>query len=208
MQGVSGGGPYALACAHALPASKLACVTIVCGLGPVSEIGMRGARWVNWLGFAFGYRYAPSFLNRLFWRSQICARVELSKDERLASHMREFANPKSVSEKKDQAAMTDEVNARRFLRSSAEAFAQGYDGALQDGKVLSSMWGFRIEDIRSELPMDLWYGRLDVNVPLNHGETIARRLSGRVTLRVEEETHASIFFNWREEFLLEMVRSI
>jgi pimeloyl-ACP methyl ester carboxylesterase len=202
-QGVSGGGPYALACAFALPSDKLKCVSIVCGLGPVSEIGMRGARWLNWLGFTFGYRYAPRILNRWFWQSQTCGRLDWSDEKRLERHMKDF----STAHEKDLV-MTDQENARRFLSSARESFAQGFDPALQDGRLLSSDFGFRIQDIRPDLPVQLWYGKQDVNVPLDHGETVAKRLGDRAHLRVKDETHASIFFNWREQFLQDLVRSI
>ncbi len=69
-------------------------------------------------------------------------------------------------------------------------------------------FGFRIEDIRPDLPVQLWYGKHDVFVPLYHGETIANRLGDRANLRVEDETHASIFYNWREQFLEDLVKSI
>lgn len=51
--------------------------------------------------------------------------------------------------------------------------------------------------------MRLWYGRLDRFVPLNHGVQIAARLGGgeNVQLRVEDESHSGIFFNWRKEIL-------
>jgi pimeloyl-ACP methyl ester carboxylesterase len=207
-QGASGGGPYALACAFALPSEKLKCVSIVCGLGPVSEIGMKGARWLNWIGFTIGYRYAPRILNRWFWQSQTCGRLDWSDEKRLERHMKEFAKPTSIAQKKDLEVMTNVDNARRYLRSGRETFAQGYDAALQDGRVLSTDFGFRIQDIRSDLPVQLWYGKLDVFVPLNHGETIAKRLGDRANLRVEDETHASIFFSWREQILEDLVNSI
>lgn len=41
--GISGGGPYALACAKALPADKLKAVSIICGLGP-PEVGKKGSK--------------------------------------------------------------------------------------------------------------------------------------------------------------------
>jgi pimeloyl-ACP methyl ester carboxylesterase len=207
-QGVSGGGPYALACAFALPSEKLKCVSIVCGLGPVFEIGMKGARWLNWIGFTFGYRYTPRILNRWFWQSQTCGRLDWSDEKRLERHMKDFLKSKSTAHEKDLEVMTDEDNAQRFLRSARESFAQGFDAALQDGRVLSMDFGFRIQDIRSDLPVQLWYGKHDVIVPLNHGETIAKRLSDRANLRVEDETHASIFFNWREQILEDLVKSI
>jgi pimeloyl-ACP methyl ester carboxylesterase len=208
VQGVSGGGPYALACAFALPNEKLKAVSIVCGLGPVSEIGMKGARWLNWIGFTFGYHYTPRILNRWFWQSQTCGRLDWSDEKRLERHMKDFPKPKSTADEKDFEVMTNEDNARRFLRTTRESFAQGYDAALQDGRVLSKAFGFRIEDIRPVLPVQLWYGKLDVFVPLNHGETIAKRLGDRANLRVEDETHASIFFKWREQILEDLVKRI
>ncbi|OAL33846.1 hypothetical protein AYO20_06857 [Fonsecaea nubica] len=207
--GVSGGGPYALACAYAMPRDKLKCVSIVCGLGPVYEIGMKGARWLNWIGFTFGYRYTPYFINRWFWQTQTMGRMDLSDEERLARHMKEFVTPpKTPAEQKDHEVMKDPVNASRFMRASRATFAQGYDTTLQDGRLLSSPLGFRIEDIRPDLPVQLWYAKMDVNVPPYHGETIAQRLGGQAVLRVEDETHSSLFFNRREEFLAELVKSI
>jgi pimeloyl-ACP methyl ester carboxylesterase len=58
MQGVSGGGPAALACAYALPANKLKVVCLVCGVGP-PDIGMKGADWAHWVGWPYGIRFAP-----------------------------------------------------------------------------------------------------------------------------------------------------
>jgi len=49
--GMSGGGPYALACAAALPANKLKAVMLVCGLGP-PDIGYWGMAWPNYLGYS------------------------------------------------------------------------------------------------------------------------------------------------------------
>ncbi len=41
--GISGGGPYALACAAMLPADKLKAVSIIGGLGP-PEVGKKGSK--------------------------------------------------------------------------------------------------------------------------------------------------------------------
>lgn len=50
--GVSGGGPYALACARKIPA-RLSAVGVVGGLGPVYQWwAVRDMRWVSRLGFS------------------------------------------------------------------------------------------------------------------------------------------------------------
>lgn len=169
---------------------------------------MRGARWLNRIGFTFGYRYAPRILNRWFWQWQPCGRLDWSDGKRLERHLQDFSKAKSTAHEKDIDVMTDEDIARRFLRSARESFAQGFDATLHDGRLLTMNFGFRIQDIRLDLPVQLWYGKHDVFVPLNHGETIAERLGDRAELRVEDETHASIFFNWREQILEDLVRSI
>ncbi|KAF2464645.1 alpha/beta-hydrolase [Lindgomyces ingoldianus] len=203
--GISGGGPYALACAVSLPREKLKCVSIVCGLGP-PDIGMSGARWLNWLGFTLGYRYAPSWANRWFWQRQPIGRLDLTDEKRLELLLQSASGSIGAHEK-DLEVMKDEDFLRLILRSTRESFAQGYDGIGQDGKVMCMDYGFRIEDIRADLPVQLWYAKHDVFVPLNHGKQIAARLGGRGHLRVEDETHSSIVVNWRKEILEDLVRS-
>jgi pimeloyl-ACP methyl ester carboxylesterase len=66
---------------------------------------------------------------------------------------------------------------------------------------------FRIEDIRPELPVQLWYGKLDTFVPPNHGVQIAARLGGRAYLRIEDETHGSIVVNRMREILEHLLSS-
>ena len=89
---------------------------------------------------------------------------------------------------------------------------------------MSSEWGgegVRLEDIRKDLPVRLWYGSQDENVPANHGVQIARRIGGggagkgedegedgMVRLRVEDETHASLEVNWVEEQIGELLEAM
>ncbi|OAT14207.1 hypothetical protein BDBG_09273 [Blastomyces gilchristii SLH14081] len=51
-----------------------------------------------------------------------------------------------------------------------EDYAQGFDGVTQDDRLVASDFGFRIEDICLDLPVQLWHGKYDRFVPLNHGE--------------------------------------
>jgi pimeloyl-ACP methyl ester carboxylesterase len=189
-----------------LPREKLKCVSIVCDLGP-PDIGMRGANLWNWIGFTFGWRYAPSFVARWYWQRQLAARLDLTDKKRLELLRQEVSRSAATSHAKDLAVLTDEDVLRLYLRSTRESFAQGCDGEGQDGMVMSVDWGFRIEDIRPDLPVQLWYGKHDTFVPLNHGEQIAARLGGRAHLRVEDESHLSISTNWREQILKDLVRS-
>ena len=206
-KGVSGGGPYALACAASLPREKLKRVSIVCGLGP-PDIGMSGANWQNWLGFTIGWRYAPLWLLRWYSRRDPVWRLDLTDEKRLELWKQSLANPKTLSHEKDIEVMKDDDNLRLSLRSSQESFAQGFDGVRQDGKSMCMNFGFRVEDIRADLPVQLWYGKQDTFVPPIHGEQIAARLGGRAHLRMEDEAHWSILVNWKKEILEDLIRRV
>ncbi|EGE02793.1 alpha/beta hydrolase [Trichophyton equinum CBS 127.97] len=202
--GISGGGPYALACAASLPPEKLKAVSIICGLGP-PDIGMKGACWANWLGFTLGYRYFP-MATGWYLKRQLAANLDLSDEKRYQRLRKEVFKSKSMPEK-DREIMKDESTLRLFLRTSRQSFSQGNDAAVQDGRLMYMDFGFRVEDIRPGLPVQLWYGKQDVAVPLNHGVQIAARLGGRAALRVVDETHLSIWANYGEDALRELFRT-
>jgi len=204
--GISGGGPYALACARALPADKLRAVSIVCGLGS-PDMGYYGMKWMNWIGWTFGQRVAPG-LCRWWFSREPGARVDLSDEERMKLLRQGFEKDKAKMHPKDLAVFGDIEFMQSHLRSSREAFGQGMDGFSLDFRLLNAAFGFKIEDIRKDLPVQLWYGNLDTNVPLQHGEKIAARLGRNAHLRVKDETHASIWANCKEEYLGELVKAI
>ncbi|EOA86697.1 hypothetical protein ACJQWK_08897 [Exserohilum turcicum] len=200
--GVSGGGPYALSCAARLPPEKLKAVSIICGLGP-PDMSMWDAEWTHWLGFPYGWRYAPAWLLNWFFRRDAFGRMELSDEERF----REVASPSNLAAIKnpmDKKIFGDEDFVRLELKATREANAQGFAGIALDGRTACSEWGFRIEDIRRDLPVQLWYGKNDTFVPPNIGLETAARLGGsqgRVVLRLEHASHCSISRNWEREQL-------
>jgi pimeloyl-ACP methyl ester carboxylesterase len=117
----------------------------------------------------------------------------------------------AISHPKDRQIMGNEVFLQLTLKATREANAQGFDGIAQDGRVMCEEWGFKVEDIRKDLPVHLWYGKDDTFVPPNHGVQIAARLGGMAELRIEDDTHASISQNWKREQLegiLDVMRGV
>jgi len=205
--GVSGGGPYALACARVLPAHRLQVVSLVCALGP-PDIGYWGMYPLHYLGWTYGHRYLPQF-TRWWFSREPGARLDLSDKARMDMLLRAFEQDRPKMHPKDARLFGDVDFWKAHIRRSNDVYAQGADGVVQDGKLLASNPGFRVEDIRKDLKVLLWYGRLDRNVPLRHGEEIARRLGDGAELTVrEDDTHASVFLDWREEILGEMVKAM
>lgn len=204
--GISGGGPYALACARSLPADKLRAVSIVCGLGS-PDMGYSGMNWISRIGWTFGAGKFPNICRWWFSREP-AARLDLSDEERMRRVRKRFEKEKTKMNPKDLAVFGDMDLMWLQLRSSREAFGQGIDGVSDDFRLLNADFGLRIEDIRKDLPVQLWYGRLDTDVPLQHGEKIASRLGDNANLRVSDDTHASISADRKEEFLGELVRAL
>lgn len=98
-----------------------------------------------------------------------------------------------------------EESVRLWLRTSREAFKNGVDAVVQGSLLLGSDWGFRIQNIRKDLPVWLWYGTFDDIAPVSHGEQIAARLGEKAHLRVVDETHGSMFVNQTRAYLTEIV---
>ncbi|RYO70562.1 hypothetical protein AA0113_g2941 [Alternaria arborescens] len=200
--GASGGGPYVLACAAVLPPSKLKCISIVCGLGPM-DIGMKGADFMHKIGFPYGWKYTPEFLMEWYFSRDVFGKMDMTDEQRLQRALSPSSLAK-IKDPRDRKIMNDEDVIRLVLRSTREARAQGFQGIALDGRVLCRDWGFQVEDIRKDLRVQLWYGKDDCFVPANHGVQIAARLGGddgRVVLRLEDDTHTTISQRWQREQL-------
>ncbi|ETN41029.1 uncharacterized protein HMPREF1541_02963 [Cyphellophora europaea CBS 101466] len=204
--GISGGGPYALACAKALPAEELRAVCIVCGIGS-PDMGYRGMQFPNYLGWTYGQRWLPGLVRWWFGR-QPDARLDLSDEERLRLMRRGFEKEKAGMHPKDVAFFGDENWMKMRLRLTRETYAQGLMGMSDDYRVLNSDFGFRIEDIRKDLPVQVWHGDKDVFAPTRHGREVAKRLGDNATLHITDDTHASISKDRQEGWMGDLVKAI
>ncbi|KAK5727070.1 hypothetical protein LTR15_002962 [Elasticomyces elasticus] len=207
--GVSGGGPYALACAYLHSPEALKKVVLVAGMGPhdVSVKGMRiGNRFIFWC-----FQYFP-------WLARLTARLSATQYKRLiampddqlsayiAKTLKSRLRFRSVQEK-DAEAMSDVYSLRMMLESGSEHFRQGTDAWLEEGRLVTSPIGFDLNDVK--VPVLLWCGRQDLNVPLSVGEEIAKGLpEGLAKVRIEDETHISLVLNRRKEILGEVLNGL
>lgn len=200
--GTSGGGPYALACARALPSSQLKAVAIVTGLG----LADMSQPWHPALVFLHRHLNLRWVLKWIFTSSPAW-NLQLGDDERMEGMRKGFdidkAHPADI-----ETAMRSEYPdwMKLFLCSAREAIGQGYDGFLDDAQLLSKEPGFDVQDIRHDLPIQLWYGTDDTNVSPRAGEETAQRLRAggnkKVELHMEKgETHGSVQVKFQREVL-------
>jgi pimeloyl-ACP methyl ester carboxylesterase len=188
--GVSGGGPYAAACAWAMP-ERLTATLLVCSVGPLEDgkvmLDMAGpARRLLRLG-----RAAP-WAARLLARP--CLRLIWGKGQRVMPPALEARLSNA-----DQLVLKRAELRKSLIASSQEAFRRGARGPAWDGYLYARSWGFRLEEIRG--PAFLWHGEADVIVPAAMGRELAARISNCRATFYPEDGHLSLPFNRFREML-------
>lgn len=188
--GVSGGGPYALACAYALPPEELRSVSIIGGMGPI-DVGFKGMSWSNWLTF-MALMYFP-FIARWLQNKVVHMLRKMPNEKIIAEVQTRITERSARLLDPDLMYLMDPESLATMLDLYREHYKQGVDGYMEDGRVLTTDWGFSLEDIPAEIPIQLWYSKKDTNVPFRMGEAIASRLSSRPEFHVDEnETHLKL----------------
>lgn len=197
--GVSGGGPYALACAYSLPEENLKSVSVIVGMGPI-DVGTKGMNWSNWLVFK-GLLYCP-FLIR-WMQTRVVSLLKKLSNEKIVELVHNKLSKKSYSwVSPDLMTLKDPEFLTAILDSYREHYKQGVDGHMEEGRIFTSDWGFRLENIRSSVPIQLWYSKKDTNVPFRMGEAIASRLHVRPAFYVKEnETHLNLVLKYSADAL-------
>lgn len=180
--GLSGGGPYALACAYSIPDRLTAC-GIVSGVGPVR------ARF---------YQRLPWLLIPIMW---VMSRF-FQNEEQARSSLTRFT--RSWPEQDRKSLLAPEVR-DLWAASMVEAFRQGargltYDTLLGEGRP----WGFKLEDVAFPT-IYLWHGELDQDVPIVMGRAVARRLPHCKATYYPGEGHISLIVNYREEIVTSLM---
>lgn len=197
--GVSGGGPYALACAYSLPPERLKGVSVIGGMGPI-DVGTKGMNWGNWLTF-MGLLYFP-FIIRLLQRRVVSFLNSMPNEKIVDLVGKKLSGRTSRWISPDLQSLKDPASLNMILDLYREHYKQGVDGHMEEGRVLTSDWEFDLGDVREDVPIQLWYSRKDSNVPSRMGEAIAARLKGKPEFYMKEkETHLNLVLKYSADAL-------
>ena len=158
VMGVSGGGPYAVACAYQL-SQRLSTAAVVSGIGPLSlPHSTRDMQRPNRIMFTIG-RFSPTLTGFLL------PRLIKSSLPTLDKHVQAGTSPSS--------SISPEVFAI-MAADQCEAIRAGGQGIVFDMKMLWRPWGFELADIRT--PVQLWHGEADDLAPAQLAHYIAERI--------------------------------
>lgn len=182
--GVSGGGPYALACASQLPDRLTAC-GVACGIAPPD--GGTAGMLPSYRLALFLTRYFPWLLTPLLWEFRRHYRNEGSARTAVVKSARQMSDPDR------RALLLPEVSAA-VAAFTVEAFRQGVKGAAYEARLYARPWGFRLEDIACPRLL-LWHGARDSLVPITMGRAIAARLPHCQATFYPEDGHFSVLIN-------------
>ncbi|KAI1121716.1 Alpha/Beta hydrolase protein [Nemania abortiva] len=198
--GLSGGGPYALACLHALPPVRLLGGVVVSGMYPTA-LGLAGMMLLNRVLFNLVV-WVPGLVAWLVDRF-VVARVARDADHPEV-YARVIADSFAHRPAEDrEAVFADNGRLLRVLaRSSVEALRHGADGFVREAWLFGSPWGFALEELRVERGrLVLWHGAKDVNVPVRMAEKAAQLIPNAEFRRCDDEAHISLCVNRMDEVL-------
>jgi pimeloyl-ACP methyl ester carboxylesterase len=162
--GVSGGGPYALACAWRIP-ERLSVVASISGVAPMPGTGgiptlqrqdhaaLELLRNVPWL------RRPLMVLGGFAWR-------------RFPARM--YRRLEALCPPADRLVLARPDVARALITGVQEAFRESSRGAADELRLFIRPWGFPLEEIA--LPVHLWHGARDTLVPCVAAQRLARSI--------------------------------
>ena len=186
--GVSGGAPFALACANTIKNKRLKSIAIVCALAPSKAKGMNKDRvgmllnlgrkpFISWLIFNFlRVRLLNSNLEKSFnkWKNKIpLPEIDLK--------------------------LFTIDRGRRLMENFKESVKHGITGVHRDANLYSNYWGFKLKNIKKKI--FVWHGDKDLTVPIITNKYYKKKLKNKEIFIKPNEGHFSICYNFMNDII-------
>ena len=186
--GVSGGAPFALACANSIKKKNLKSVAIVCGLAPHKAKGMKKGR----VGMLLYYGKKPiiSWLLLNFIR----ARLLNSNIEKSFERWK-----KKIPLPESDLKLFTLTRGIKLIKNFKEAVRYGTTGVHRDANLYSKDWGFNLQKIKKKI--FIWHGDDDLTVPIVTSEHLKRELKNNELFVKPKEGHFSICYNFMNDIV-------
>jgi pimeloyl-ACP methyl ester carboxylesterase len=161
--GISGGGPYAAACAWRLP-RRVSCAGIISGVVPGAGRDL-----------ASDLRRRLGLLNLVLdtpWLMRAIMDLGAVPCRRLPSRI--FQLVRALAPPEDEPILRRPAVAAALSAGLREAFRSGGQGVADELLLLMRSWTVRLEEIRA--PVRLWHGEADGIVPVAMGRYLAQAI--------------------------------
>jgi len=191
--GISGGAPYALACAAALPA-RVTRVCLVSAMGPVDRNGaLRDFDPVRRVSLRLAARRSP--LMRGLLQGAVGPLIARNADRFVATLARSCAPA-------DRTTLARAEVQARMAASFREGLRSGAAGAARDLELYAAPWAIALA--RIEAPVDLWHGEADGIIPAWLARQLAEQLPTVTTRILPGEGHYSLPLRYLGTILCEV----
>ena len=184
--GLSGGGPYALACAGTEPlASRVAAVAVLGGVTPAvgPEAGASGA-----ISLALRFDSVLSTMRKPFARITAGLLMPIIPMAHLA-----YRGMTRVMPEGDRRVFDDPEIEAMFIDDIVRVLAGNApcQALIDDARLFARDWGFRLADIK--VPVRWWHGDADSIVSLGDAEKAAAHLADAELFVMPDESHLGGF---------------
>lgn len=191
--GLSGGGPYALACAKELDKEVLSAVGVACGSPYWLESGFEDMPWWSRIAYWFA-RYTPPLgvvvVEGMVGLARWVSEMGWAKRAMEQALEKERQRERDQGKRGEEEDLTIEQAREGVMRMSFEGLKQGGRPTVRECWLFTSDWGFRIKDVGYDKVI-LWHGSKDVNAPFSAAQYIVKTLP-HGELREYDGTHSEI----------------
>lgn len=193
--GVSGGGPYALATAWALP-DLVEAAGVVCTAPPLHGVSDITGLQPTYQALLRLYTRSPRAVRLLF---HVLRPIGLWRPPAwVVSFMASRALPAC-----DAAAVSDRHSGALALNAYRESWRQSAVGVFTDAEIYTAPWGFDLSEIK--VPVRLWHGGEDHNFAPFFAEALAREMPGCTLRLVPGEGHYSLPMRRAREIVADLL---
>jgi pimeloyl-ACP methyl ester carboxylesterase len=191
---ISGGAPYAVATAWALP-SRVKAIAVASGAPPIAELQEhRGLlplyRWL----LALNHHY-PSLLRAGF--RFVRPFVSMKTSVHVARRMLRMLQPCDAEALRDATAFNACFESQRRARRGSTF------GVMMDARIYAEPWGFALEDVQT--PVRLWHGKKDRSFSYQLAEDMAKKLPNCALRIVDNAGHYSLPIRHMREILKDLI---
>jgi pimeloyl-ACP methyl ester carboxylesterase len=176
--GLSGGGPYTLACAAAMP-DRVVAAGVLGGVAPAS-----GPDAIDGGVMAFGSKVAP-LLEVAGYPIRLAAVSLVRLARPLASPALDLYG--RLSPEADRHMLARPEFKAMFLDDLLNGSRKQLAAPFADVVVFARDWGFRLDEVK--VPVRWWHGDHDHIVPFEHGQHVVSRLPDAQLTHLPGESH-------------------
>jgi pimeloyl-ACP methyl ester carboxylesterase len=189
VEGLSAGGPYALACAAKIPQRLTAC-GLISTVSPPDLMSKTGTGLMRAM-----WRVVPRVPRLLLLYARLVQRLTGSDAASIEGYLARYATRLGEA---DQQLLSNPEMRGQIAQVMAESFRQGAAGNLEVVMIETQPWGFQVEQMAFE-KVFLWHGEQDRIMPVAPARLLAQRLPHCIATFYPAEGHFSTVAHHAQE---------